>query len=45
MGSGRFDPTDWDAYSTSKSYSTKSTSAIFTSRKLDADLDPKNINP
>ena len=43
MGGGRWDPKDWDSYSTSKSYATKSVDAIYTARSIDPALDPKGI--
>jgi len=43
MGSGRFSPTDWEKYSTSRSYATKSAPEIF-ARHLDPALDPKGVN-
>jgi len=43
MGAGRFSPTDWAAYATSKSYATKSAAAIY-STSLDPALDPKGVN-
>lgn len=41
MGTSRWDPTDWARYSTTTS--TKSRAAIFTSRGIDNDLNPKKF--
>ena len=41
MGSARWDPTDWDKYTTTTKG--KSQSAIFESKSLIPDFDPKNI--
>lgn len=41
MGSGRFDASDWVAYSTVNNYSSKSTEEIFSSRNLHEDLNIK----
>lgn len=41
MGTGRWDPTDWTSYA--KSTSSRPAAAIFTSRGLHEDLDPKKI--
>lgn len=41
MGSARWNPSDWDHYATTSS--TKTRDAIFTSRTLRPDLDPKTI--
>lgn len=43
MGSGRWDAEDWTSYSTSKSYASKPVGAIYTSRTLDPDLNPRNV--
>lgn len=43
MGSGRWDPTDWQKYSTSKSYSTKTVDQIYNTSGLDENLDPKSV--
>lgn len=43
MGGGRWDPTDWKDYTTSQSYSTKSTTQIFTQKGIHPDLNPKGI--
>lgn len=43
MGSGRFSPDEWTSYSTTRSYATKSTAEIFTSKSMDASLDPKGV--
>ena len=43
MGSGRFSAKDWDTYTTRSAYSSKTREEIFTSRRIDASLDPKNI--
>jgi hypothetical protein len=43
MGSGRFNPKDWEAYATTNSYETKTTDEIFTSRRIDAALDVKGV--
>lgn len=46
MGGGRWDPTDWAGYTSSKSYSTKTTSGthgIYSASKLDPALDPKGV--
>ncbi len=43
MGSGRFDPSDWKSYTTTRGYTTKSTSGIFSKRELAASLDPKGV--
>jgi hypothetical protein len=45
MGSGSFTPADWDAYSTSRSYGspTTTTKDIFVQNKLHPDLDPKGV--
>ncbi len=42
MGAGRFSPTDWDSFSTTKTVG-RSTAAVFTSRGLNENLDPKKI--
>jgi hypothetical protein len=41
MGGGRWDADAWSGYT--KSYSTKSTTEIYSSKKMDPDLDPKGI--
>jgi len=43
MGGGRWNSDEWDSYTTSKGYATKSTEAIYTSRKMHDDLDPKGV--
>lgn len=43
MGTGRYDPAEWDTYSTTRSYATKSAAEIFTSREIHKDLDPRGI--
>lgn len=43
MGGGRWDSTSWSTFISSKSYDTKSTAEIFTSRGIDSDLDPKGV--
>ena len=43
MGSGRFDPQDWQTYATTKNYATKSAAQIYTHSNMFADFDPKNI--
>lgn len=40
MGGGRWDPGDWQGYTSSQSYSTKSTQQIFSQRGMHPDLDP-----
>ena len=40
---GRWSSSDWSSYTSKKSYSTKSTREIFSSRKLDPSLDPKGV--
>lgn len=42
MGSGRWDPTDWSGYTTSRDYASKTIHDI-TSKSLDVDLDPKGV--
>lgn len=41
MGYGRYDPKEWSSYSST--VSSKSTAEIFTSSKLDTDLNPKDV--
>ena len=41
MGGGRWDSGSWSSYT--RSYSSKKTTEIYSSRKLDLDLDPKGI--
>jgi len=43
MGAGRFDEDDWKTYTTASSYDTKTTKEIFSSRALDASLNPKDV--
>lgn len=43
MGSGRWDPSDWKDYTKSRSYSTKTTSQIFTQHGIHPDLNPHGI--
>lgn len=46
MGSGRWDPTDWKGYTSSRSYDSKSTSGaggIYASSGMDPLLDPKGV--
>lgn len=43
MGSGRFDANEWLDYSTTRSYSTKSTAEIFDKKHIDDSLNPKNV--
>lgn len=42
MGTSRWDTSDWAGYSATTA--TKSTAEIFTSRSMDKDLDPMNVN-
>jgi hypothetical protein len=42
MGSGRFDPSDWDSFTTTKTAG-KSTAYVFTKHTLVESLDPKKI--
>jgi len=42
MGGGRFTSADWGTYSSTK-VTGKSTAEVFTSSKIDADLDPKGV--
>jgi len=44
MGSGKWKPNDWSTYTTSRSYSTKTTEEIYHSRKINKDLDPHGVN-
>jgi hypothetical protein len=43
MGSGRWDPSDWKGYTSSRSYDTKSTAGIYASSGMDPLLDPKGV--
>jgi hypothetical protein len=43
MGSGRWDSSAWAGYASTKSYSSKTVDAIYTSRSLHKDLDPKGV--
>lgn len=45
MGSGRFDPSDWGSYSTSRGYDKADTKTedIFSSSSMSAELDPKGL--
>jgi hypothetical protein len=43
MGSGRWDSSAWAGYASTKSYSSKTVDAIYTSRNLHKDLDPKGV--
>lgn len=43
MGSGRWDSTRWDSYASKKVHNKKTVDAIYTSRGLKDDLNPKNI--
>lgn len=43
MGGGRWDPNQWDAYTTKRSYATKSTQQIFTQQGLHSDLSAYGI--
>ncbi len=44
MGGSRWDNNDWKSYAKVNSYATKSMDDIFTSRKINNYLDPKNIS-
>lgn len=44
MGSGSFDSNDWSAYSSTKSYSTKTTHEIFELTHIDPSLNPKGVD-
>ena len=43
MGSGRFDADEWKGYATTSGYAHKSAEEIYTSRKIDPELDPKGV--
>ncbi len=46
MGGGRWSPTDWSTYATTKSYSSRTTSGIggiYSASSIHKDLDPKGI--
>jgi hypothetical protein len=43
MGVGRWSSSDWSGYTTTRSYSTKKVDEIYSSRKMDNDLDPKGV--
>jgi len=43
MGSGRWSASEWGTYTTSRSYSTKSTKEIYGKTSLDEDLNPKGV--
>ena len=43
MGGGRWDATDWKSYTTTRSYDTKSTAEIYSSKGMDSELDPKGV--
>lgn len=43
MGGGRWSPTDWDTYSTSHVKSKATVDAIYTSRSMVNELDPKGV--
>lgn len=43
MGGGRWSPSDWKDYTTTRSYATKTAATIYTSRNIHKDLDPKGV--
>src|SRR5262245_998516 len=43
MGSSRWDPNDWQQYTQTQNYTTKSTAQIFSQQGLHADLTPYGI--
>lgn len=43
MGSGRFAPSDWKDYTTTRAYDAKTTDEIFDKRALTASLNPKGV--
>jgi len=43
MGGGRWNPSEWSSYTKTKSYDTKSTKQVFSSRSMHPDLDPKGV--